>query len=78
MDLRRSKCISATKRMLCYNHHVCILAFFHAFVCSLLLRCVLTSSALRAGVKTLYNTITALDLIKLTSIIALEGRETNE
>jgi len=52
----QSKSISAIKRILIYYRHACILVFFHVFVCSLLMRCMLKSSSLRVGVKTLYNT----------------------
>ena len=62
----QSKCISAIKRILLYYRHVYIVVFVnffhefvcsfhltHVFLCSLLLRCMLKSSALRVGVKTL-------------------------
>jgi len=52
----QSKYISAIKRILFYYRHVYILVFFHVFMCSLLLRCMLKkSSALRVGVKTLHQ-----------------------
>ena len=50
------KCISAIKRMLSYYRHLCILMFFHVFLCSLLLRHM--SIALRVVVKTLYHKTT--------------------
>jgi len=53
----QSKCINAIKRILFYYRYVCILVFFHVFVCSLLLRCVLKSRALLVGEKTLHNTL---------------------
>jgi len=54
----QSKCISAIKRasILFYYRHVCILVFFHVLLCSVLLRCMLKSGALRVVAKTLYNT----------------------
>jgi len=51
----QGKYISTIKRMLFYYRHVCILVFYHVLMCSLLLRCMLKSSALRVGVKMLYN-----------------------
>jgi len=44
--------------MLFYYRHISIFVFFRVFVCSLLLPCVLKSTALLAGVKALYNTVT--------------------
>jgi len=52
----RSKCISTIKRILYFSTtatYVCSLVFYHVLVCSLLLRCMLKSCALRVGVKTL-------------------------
>ena len=39
-----------------YYRDVCILVFLHVFAYSMLLRCMLNSSALRVGVTTLLNT----------------------
>jgi len=50
------------KRMLFCCRHIFIFVFFHVLVCSLLLRCMLGSPALRVGVKTLYDTITYVHL----------------
>jgi len=50
-----------------YYRHVCILVFLHVFSYSMLLRCILKSSALRVGVKTLQNTIQSSDLNKISN-----------
>jgi len=57
LELHQSNCASAIKRMLFYYGHISIFVFFYVFVCSLLLTCMLKSTALRVGMKTLYNTI---------------------
>jgi len=51
----QSKGISTVKRTRFYHRHVYILVFFHVFVFSLSLPCMLKSSALRVGVRTFYN-----------------------
>jgi len=56
VEFHQSNCASAMKRMFFYYRHVPIFVFFRVFVCSLLLPCTLKSSALRVGVKALYNT----------------------
>jgi len=52
----QSKGIRAIKPILLHYCHVYTLVLFHVFVCSLLLRCILTSSVLRMEVKALHNT----------------------
>jgi len=53
--IRQGKCVSAIKRVLFCYHKVSIFVFFHVFLCSLLLPCMLKSTALRVEVKALYN-----------------------
>jgi len=53
--------------MLFYKRNISIFVFFHVFVCSLLLPCMLWSTALRVGVKTLYNTVHLLTVASLPS-----------
>ena len=64
-----SKCITAIKRMLppLYYRHVYILVFFHVqYLCiSCYCETCLKSSALRVGVKTLYNTILIIECMLL-------------
>jgi len=47
--------------MFFYYRHISIFMFFHVFVCSLLLPHVLTSIALRVGVKALYSALPTED-----------------
>jgi len=56
LTFHQSNCASAIKRKLFYYRHVSIFVFFHVFLCSLLLPCMLESSALRVGEKMLHNT----------------------
>jgi len=55
LAFHQCKCISASKRILFYYFHVCILEFIHVVVCSISLRCTLKPRVLRVGVKTLYT-----------------------
>jgi len=45
----KSHCASVIKRLLFYYRHIFTFVFFHVFACSLLLPCMLTSTALRVG-----------------------------
>jgi len=45
----QSNRVSAIMRMLYYYRRISIFVFFHVFVCSLLLSCMLESTALRVG-----------------------------
>jgi len=65
----QSKCINATKRIFFHYRNVCMLVFFHVLVCSLLLRCIFKSSAVRVGVKTLYNTYSVARVKKVSSCL---------
>jgi len=53
----QSNCAGAIKRMIFCYRHISIFMLFHVFVCSLLLPCMLKSTALRVGVQMLYNTM---------------------
>jgi len=50
--------VSTIKLMLFYYRHISMFVSFHVSLCSLLLSCMFKLTALCAGVKTLYNTIT--------------------
>jgi len=61
--LHQSKYVSAIECMPSSNRHLSIFVFFHVFVCSLLLPCMLKSSRLRmgVGVKTSHHTFAFTD-----------------
>ena len=64
-----SNCVDAIKCMLFYYCHISNFVFFHTFVCSFLLPCMLKSTVLCVGVKTLYNT-NCWDLYNKTSSVS--------